>query len=606
MTSFFNRRATILPSTLTFALFCHAGFAAAQSPEGWPFDDKDSSKSASQQSTPQPKSAVQQRLEELYKRDGRPLPNYMQKDGSQTDHTQPVLQQQSASQQQPAQPAYHQVQQPAPLVSPAPIEPPRPVVSSQGSIQQQLSDYYSSQGKTMPGTQRSWNSAEPPQIPVTGYATQGAQPDPAPQTAPQPRLIDRLNPFRGFWHKDDSTVPPQTATATYGSAPVTYGSPAAPPTYSQYSGGSASQPAPAPLSPPIVHAPATPRPYVMTVELGPRAPISQLATPVSPSPQPTVPATQPLVATEATAPPPSVAVTKAPATKPAAPAKEPVVAAKAPSAPAQPAIVASQQNDSGTATVRDEPAPFDKKSESAADQKSAPYTGLPLQDTNDAVNAADPTKVTTANANEPADRPRQAPTPAVDIEQPGKATLPPSLSSDAAPQSPPAVQKHAAIQVAQEPHTKAPAPSEPIAPKAFEARQPATHMHQAAGETAKTHKIAEHTGQQGLKGFCPVALHERRQLVDAVPVYSSIYHNRRYYFSSAEAQSRFDQQPEKYAPVAGGIDVVAKVNSDQTVEGTLDFAVWYKDRLFLFSSPESVEAFSLNPLPYASHFLKAN
>ena len=48
MISFRNRRATLLPSTLTFALLCQAGLASAQSPDGWPFEDKDSN-SASQQ-----------------------------------------------------------------------------------------------------------------------------------------------------------------------------------------------------------------------------------------------------------------------------------------------------------------------------------------------------------------------------------------------------------------------------------------------------------------------------------------------------------------------------------------------------------------------------
>ena len=96
------------------------------------------------------------------------------------------------------------------------------------------------------------------------------------------------------------------------------------------------------------------------------------------------------------------------------------------------------------------------------------------------------------------------------------------------------------------------------------------------------------------------------ELVDALPIYSSLYESKRYYFSSAEAKSSFDRSPEKYAPIAGGIDVIVKATSDQTVEGTLDFAVWYKDRLFLFSSPESLEAFSLNPLPYAGPYLKGH
>ena len=109
-----------------------------------------------------------------------------------------------------------------------------------------------------------------------------------------------------------------------------------------------------------------------------------------------------------------------------------------------------------------------------------------------------------------------------------------------------------------------------------------------------------------MKGFCPVALREHRELVDALPIYSSTFQSQRYYFSSAEAKSHFDRAPQKYAPVAGGIDVVVKETSDHSVEGTLDHAVWYKDRLFVFSSPESLEAFSANPLQYASPFLQSH
>ncbi len=43
-----------------------------------------------------------------------------------------------------------------------------------------------------------------------------------------------------------------------------------------------------------------------------------------------------------------------------------------------------------------------------------------------------------------------------------------------------------------------------------------------------------------------------------------------------------------------------KTNSDQAVEGSLDFALWYKDRLYLFCSPESLQAFSSNPTAYAA------
>ena len=118
------------------------------------------------------------------------------------------------------------------------------------------------------------------------------------------------------------------------------------------------------------------------------------------------------------------------------------------------------------------------------------------------------------------------------------------------------------------------------------------------------HKIGERVAQKGMKGFCPVVLREQRELVDAVPDYSLVYEGKRYYFSSADARVRFEREPHKYAPVAGGIDVVVKASNDQSVEGTLDFAAWYKDRLYLFTSPESLAAFSLNPLPYAGPYLK--
>jgi YHS domain-containing protein len=258
--------------------------------------------------------------------------------------------------------------------------------------------------------------------------------------------------------------------------------------------------------------------------------------------------------------------------------------------------------------------PFTAKSESEADKKAAPYTGLTLQDEQDGVTAPDPTKVTTANVNEPADRPPVAPMPAVDLEQPQKnveqapkSTPHPSVAEQAAPSPSVAPAQPEATQVTQEPPVRPHTPSDASAPKAFNERQPvAQPIHGPEETAAKLHKIGERVAQKGLKGFCPVVLREQRELVDAVPVYSSVYESKRYYFSSAEAQARFDASPQKYAPVAGGIDVVVKATSDQTIEGTLDFAAWYKDRLYLFTSPESLEAFSLNPLPYAGPFLKTH
>jgi YHS domain-containing protein len=602
MISFRNRRATILPSTLIVVLTFHAGLLSAQSPEAWPFDEKDQPPANQNSPAPQAKTPVQQKLEELYQRDHRPLPDYMR------DNAAPNSGNHTAPRQQPA-PLSNRAEQPAPPMPPAPaVTQIQTSSGAQGSIRQQLSDYYSSQGKTMPGTQRSWNSADGPRptVAVNAQATQGGS---STADAPQPRLIDRINPFRHFWQKDDAAVaPPATAVTSANAASQVATSPNRGTAWGQTATVSVNPPARPPVQPTVVPAPARPVPRYMTVELGPSAPIRLIPAPASPAAQ-----------TASASQPPSVASHSVQATTPTVtattavhPLPAPAVATHTPSD--TPHAAAPHSGSPKIASAHGDGSPSNSNSGSQADKTSAPYTGLTLQDEQDGVTAPDPTAVTTANSNEPADRPPVAPMPAVDLEQPkktvGQPTKPapqPSVVEQATPAPSIAPAQPEPTQVTQQPPLKPQTPSESGAPKAFNERQPSAQPIHGPEETAaKMHKIGERVAQKGLKGFCPVVLREQRELVDAVPVYSSVYEAKRYYFSSAEAQARFDREPQKYAPVAGGTDVVVKATSDQSVEGTLDFAVWYKDRLFLFTSPESLEAFSLNPVPYAGPYLKTH
>jgi YHS domain-containing protein len=145
-----------------------------------------------------------------------------------------------------------------------------------------------------------------------------------------------------------------------------------------------------------------------------------------------------------------------------------------------------------------------------------------------------------------------------------------------------------------------PQPAQTIAPPIHHSQSGAEKPHHSQSAADKQRLIAERAGRRGFKGFCPVVLRDQRQLADANPGYCSVYHGQRYCFSSSAAQACFDAAPHKYAPVGGGMDIVVKANSDQAVEGTLDFALWYKDRLYLFCSPESLQAFSANPGAYAA------
>ena len=99
----------------------------------------------------------------------------------------------------------------------------------------------------------------------------------------------------------------------------------------------------------------------------------------------------------------------------------------------------------------------------------------------------------------------------------------------------------------------------------------------------------------GLKGFCPVALRDRRALEDGKAAYISFFHSKAYYFSSAEAKAAFDDHPEGYAPAAQGNDVTLMALTGEVLDGSLDHAVWYKDRLYLFSTDENMKTFMAAP-----------
>lgn len=115
----------------------------------------------------------------------------------------------------------------------------------------------------------------------------------------------------------------------------------------------------------------------------------------------------------------------------------------------------------------------------------------------------------------------------------------------------------------------------------------------------KLEKIAERNELTGLKGFCPVALRDSRELKDARPEFQAEFNGKVYNLSSAEAKEKFESEPGKYAPAAGGQDVVLVANEEADREGSLDRAVWYRDRLYLFATSASHEEFVASPSKFA-------
>lgn len=105
--------------------------------------------------------------------------------------------------------------------------------------------------------------------------------------------------------------------------------------------------------------------------------------------------------------------------------------------------------------------------------------------------------------------------------------------------------------------------------------------------------------KKGLKGFCPVTLKNDRELIDAKLEFESKFQSKTYRFSSAEAKAEFDRKPNEYAPAKGGIDVVKYTIGAGEFDGSLEFAAWYRGRLYLFTSALTYDAFMNSPSKFA-------
>ncbi len=190
MTAFRSRPTIVIClMTGTVVSISLAGLVWAQAPaENWPFEEHPQTPAT--QPAPPPKSAVQKRLEELYQRDHRPLPDYMQQDGGS---------EQAAPANSAAAGAPRSAGGEPPGESPAQRNQ-REAAATQGSVRQQFLRLLPEPGERNPGAL---------QRPAPGQYSSalGAPAQPGQATAAQPaqaRWYDRINPF----HKSTPAAPP--------------------------------------------------------------------------------------------------------------------------------------------------------------------------------------------------------------------------------------------------------------------------------------------------------------------------------------------------------------------------------------------------------------
>ena len=107
-----------------------------------------------------------------------------------------------------------------------------------------------------------------------------------------------------------------------------------------------------------------------------------------------------------------------------------------------------------------------------------------------------------------------------------------------------------------------------------------------------------------LDGRCPVTLMESRVWEKGDRRWGARHEGHVYLFTGAAEQQRFLADPDRYSPVCSGLDVVLFVDRGEQKAGSREHGVFFGDRVYLFSSEESLRQFSSAPHRYASAMTK--
>lgn len=109
----------------------------------------------------------------------------------------------------------------------------------------------------------------------------------------------------------------------------------------------------------------------------------------------------------------------------------------------------------------------------------------------------------------------------------------------------------------------------------------------------------------GLDGFCPVRLTEAKAWSRGDRRWGARHRGCTYLFAGPEEQRRFLADPDRYAPVNSGEDIVLAVEQNRSVPGTRTQGVTYGGRMYLFAEEGTRLSFSRNPRFYAERAMQA-
>ena len=102
-----------------------------------------------------------------------------------------------------------------------------------------------------------------------------------------------------------------------------------------------------------------------------------------------------------------------------------------------------------------------------------------------------------------------------------------------------------------------------------------------------------------------MTLCEKQQWMLGDRRWGAVHRGKTYLFTGPEEQRRFLTDPDRYAPVISGNDLVMAVDQGQNTPGMREHGVYFGNRVYLFASEASLDKFSKNPNIYANYASEA-
>lgn len=249
--------------------------------------------------------------------------------------------------------------------------------------------------------------------------------------------------------------------------------------------------------------------------------------------------------------------------------------------------------------------PYNRSPQASPAPANPPYAGLPMPEQNGPQMNMNGPGLPVAGQPEPVRSPyAQNPAPVQDplLPQPG-----PAMSS-MPPATPPREQANPYLGPSLSPSREMPQGTATTAPNqggqpwqaTSSPNPPAMGMPAAEAMPSRSVQLPPGNPPLGLDGYCPVQLNEKERWVRGNPKWGVRHEGRTYLFAGPEEQSRFYADPDRYAPVLSGDDVVLMVEQGQRVAGRREHGGWFQNRIYLFADEATFQRFFADPYRYAN------